>query len=39
MGRWEWMGWRGSTLKESGGGPWDRGVPEKKPGKGITFAM
>jgi hypothetical protein len=35
--RWEWVGGRGSTLIEAGGG--DREVPEKKPGKGITFEM
>jgi hypothetical protein len=29
----------GSTLIEAGGGEWDRGFPEKIPGKGITFEM
>jgi hypothetical protein len=31
-------GW-GSTLIEAGGGGWDRGFAERKPGKGITFEM
>jgi hypothetical protein len=35
--RQEWMGGCRSTLIEVGGGGWDRGVLESKPGKGITF--
>jgi hypothetical protein len=31
-------GW-GSTLIEAGRGGWDRGFPEGKLGKGITFEM
>ena len=35
----EWLGWWGSTLIEAGEGQWDRGFPEERPGKGITFDM
>ena len=31
-------GW-GSIIIEAGGRGWDRGLPEGKPGKGITFEM
>jgi hypothetical protein len=31
-------GWE-ITLTEAGGGGWDRGVLEGKPGKGIAFKM
>jgi len=40
-GKWrkEWViGW-GNTLIEEGGGGWDRGFMNRKPGKGITFEM
>jgi hypothetical protein len=33
------MGGWGSTLIEAGGGGWDRGVPEGRPGKEITFEI
>jgi hypothetical protein len=36
VGRWEW--WE-NTLIEAGGGGWNRGFPEEKPGKVITFEM
>jgi len=32
-------GWEGDTLTEAGGGSWDMGCVEGKPGKGITFEM
>jgi hypothetical protein len=38
-GRWEWVGGRGSTLIEAVGGEWDRGVPDRKPKRGIIFEM
>jgi hypothetical protein len=31
-------GW-GSTVIEKGGGLWDMGIVEEKPGKKITFEM
>jgi hypothetical protein len=35
----EWVdGWR-STLTEAREGRWDRGFPERRTGKGITFEM
>jgi hypothetical protein len=33
-----WVG-QGSSLIESGGGQWDRGFPEGKPGKEISLEM
>jgi hypothetical protein len=33
------MGGWGSTLIEAREGEWDRGVLERKPGKGITFEI
>lgn len=40
MGGWvRGRGWGGSTFIEVGGGGWDRGLVEGKPGKGIKFEM
>ena len=33
-----WMGERTLSYKQGDGG-WDRGFPERKPGKGITFEI
>jgi len=38
-GRREWVGEWGSPLIEAGGGGMGEGVPEGKPGKGITSEM
>jgi hypothetical protein len=38
-GRQEWVGRWESILIEAGGGGWNRGFLEGKPGKWITFEM
>jgi len=38
-GRREWLGGWGSALIEAEGVGWDRGFPEGKLEKGITFEM
>jgi hypothetical protein len=37
--RQEWVGRWGNTVIEAGGGRWDRGFAEVKPGKEIRFEM
>jgi hypothetical protein len=37
--RWEWVVGQGSNHIEAGGGGWDRGFPEGKLGKWITYEI